>query len=140
MLISAQATWSETSLSFVLFWALKKYPFSTSSDHPRLCLTKSQVNKHLNVVKEIIICGIIQIVILYLMRCYLYFDILITNSGRTDPFLSDTICAHIFINLPSELNRSQSFAANLWLVPFLEVEQETEDPLSTKNLKVSGQN
>ncbi|XP_075867737.1 leucine-rich repeat-containing protein 71 isoform X2 [Nelusetta ayraudi] len=38
----------------------------------------------------------------------------------------------------SELKRSQSYAANLWLVPFLEVEQETEDPLSTKNLKVSG--
>lgn len=31
-------------------------------------------------------------------------------------------------------------AANLWFVPFLEVELENEDPLSTKNLKVAGEN
>lgn len=50
-----------------------------------------------------------------------------------------TFCAHIFPNVPSELNKSKSYYANLWLVPFLEVDQETEDPLSTKNLKVSGE-
>lgn len=79
--------------------------------------------------------------------CYALFNemlsfylIFMTNSGRTVAFLSDMFCAHIFTNAPSELKRSQSYAANLWLVPFLEVEQETEDPLSTKNLKVSGQN
>lgn len=44
-----------------------------------------------------------------------------------------------FTNAPSELNKPESYAANLWLVPFLHVEQETDDPLTAKNLKVSGE-